>query len=94
MEGDDDRATGLVLSEHHRERDAWVALVAMEGEVMTVEEMIEWLKTQDQSAVVNVVYHTNCVGYTVDFDPAKYSTYLAGYVKIYAAVLLLGVFEK
>jgi hypothetical protein len=65
----------------------------MEEEVMTVAEMIEWLKTQDQSAVVNVVYHTNCEGYTVTFDPAKYSTYLAGYVKSYAAVLLLGVFE-
>ncbi len=75
---------------------------------MTVAEMIKWLKTQDQNAVVNVVYHTDCSGYydqggtatTVAFVPAKHSTYdeqrvysFSGNVKTYPAELLLGVFE-
>ena len=44
---------------------------------MIVAEFIEWLQTQDQEAVVEVLYHTSGTGYydqggnvtTQDFDP-------------------------
>lgn len=44
---------------------------------MTVAEMIEWLKTQDQEAIVRVVKHSNRDSYymqggsveEIDFDP-------------------------
>ena len=48
---------------------------------MTVAEMIEWLKTQDQAATVYVVSHSGCIGYydqggtaqTVVFDPTRHA---------------------
>lgn len=50
---------------------------------MNVAELIEWLKTQDQGATVEVIYHTSGRGYydqggnvsIVDFDPAKHADY-------------------
>lgn len=44
---------------------------------MNVAQMIEWLKTQDQEAIVGVVYHTSGSSYydqggnatSVEFDP-------------------------
>jgi len=46
---------------------------------MIVSEFIEWLKTKDQDAVVEVLYHTSGTGYydqggnisTEEFDPSK-----------------------
>jgi hypothetical protein len=113
MEGDNDRTAGLVLPDHHRERDAdsnrsrsrWVALVASKEEVMTVADLIEWLKTQDQAATVYVVSHSACIGYydqggtaqTVVFDPARHAehTYYSHLSRDGqpATELLLGVFE-
>jgi len=75
---------------------------------MTVAEMVEWLQTQDQSAIVQVIFHEAGYGYdnqggtarTVVFDPSKHSTYdsqwvdqLTDNVKIYPAELRLGVYE-
>lgn len=50
---------------------------------MTVAEFIEWLKTQDQEATVQVVRHTSGSGYydqggnatLVDFDPKQFAEY-------------------
>ena len=47
---------------------------------MTVAEMIAWLKTCDQEAIVQVVEHTSGRGYygnarEVVFDPAKHVDY-------------------
>ena len=50
---------------------------------MTVAEFIEWLKTQDQEAVVQTIMHTDGTGYydqggnveVVDFDPVTTSDY-------------------
>jgi len=43
---------------------------------MVVSELIEWLKTQDQDAVVNVVVSTKwCVTEAVEFEP-EYSKYV------------------
>jgi hypothetical protein len=61
---------------------------------MTVAEMIDWLQTQDQDAVVHVVYHKTGYGYdnqggtarTVVFDPNNHS-------ERYEKELLLGVYE-
>lgn len=112
-DSNNDQATGLVLPDHHRERDAdsnrsrscWVALVASKEEVMIVAEMIEWLKTQDQSATVYVVSHSGCIGYydqggtaqTVVFDPTRHAEH-TDYSHLSrdgqpATELLLGVFE-
>jgi hypothetical protein len=63
---------------------------------MTVSELIEWLKTQDQDATVQVIFHETGYGddnqgdtaKIVAFDPDKHST-----VKIYPTELLLGVHE-
>ena len=75
---------------------------------MTVAELGNWLKSQDQDAVVHVVFHEVGYGYdnqggtarTVVFDPSKHSTYdsqwvdpLTNNVKIYPAELRLGVYE-
>jgi len=75
---------------------------------VTVAGLIEWLKTQDQDAVVCVVFHETGYGYynqggtakTVAFDPSKHSTYdsqwvdkLTDNVKIHPAELLIGVYE-
>lgn len=110
---DNDRLAELVLSDDCRERDIdmargrsrWVALVAMEEEVMTVAELITWLKTQDQAATVYVVSHSRCIGYydqggtaqTVVFDPARHAEH-TDYSHLSrngqpATELLLGVFE-
>jgi len=111
--GNNDRLVGLVLPDDCRERDAalhrsrsrWVALVAMEEEVMTVAELITWLKTQDQAATVYVVSHKNGRGWddqggtaqTVLFDPSRHATHndfshLSREGQP-ATELLLGVFE-
>ena len=73
--------------------------------MMTVAEMIEWLKTQDQSAVVYVIFHKTGSGYydqggtakTVAFDPVRHSEH-TDYSHLTrdgqpATELLLGVFE-
>jgi len=111
--GNNDRLVGLVLPDDCRERDAalhrsrsrWVALVAMEEEVMTVAELITWLKTQDQAATVYVVSHSAGIGYydqggtaqTVVFDPTRHaehtdSSHLSRDGQP-VTQLLLGVFE-
>jgi hypothetical protein len=62
---------------------------------MTVAEMVEWLKTQDQSAIVQVIFHETGYGYynqggtarTVVFDPNNH-------VDHYEKELLLGVYER
>ena len=54
---------------------------------MVVAELIEWLKTQDQDAIVQVVQHTSSKGYegdrveVVDFtiEPSKPYCYLFEY---------------
>jgi len=82
-----------------------VALVAMEEEVMTVAELITWLKTQDQAATVYVVSHSAGIGYydqggtaqTVVFDPTRHAEH-TDYSHLSrdgqpATELLLGVFE-
>lgn len=83
-----------------------MALVASEeGEVMTVADLITWLKTQDQAATVYVVSHSGCIGYydqggtaqTVVFDPARHAEH-TDYSHLSrdgqsATELLLGVFE-
>lgn len=46
---------------------------------MKVKDFIEWLKTQDQEAIVEIVYHEHGTGYcdqggnatTQEFDPTK-----------------------
>lgn len=51
---------------------------------MIVSDLIEWLKTQDQGATVQVVRHTSGYGYydqggnvqEVDFDPLKHVEYV------------------
>lgn len=71
---------------------------------MTVAEMINWLKTQDQHTEVHVVCHMNGTGYydqggtatTVAFDPAKHVDYTDSVIyngKLYEKELLLGVYE-
>jgi len=72
---------------------------------MTVAEMIEWLKTQDQNAIVQVVFHEMGSGYynqggtaqTVAFDPTQHAEY-SDYSHLTrdgqpATELLLGIFE-
>lgn len=89
-----------------RGRSRWVALVASEEEeVMTVAELTEWLKTQDQGATVYVVSHSSGGGYydqggtaqTVVFDPTRHAEH-TDYSHLSrdgqpATELLLGVFE-
>jgi hypothetical protein len=75
---------------------------------MTVAEFVEWLKSQDQNAVVHVVFHETGYGYdnqggtaqTIVFDPFKHSTYVSQWVdqltdnvKTYPSELLLGVYQ-
>jgi hypothetical protein len=81
----------------------------MEGEVMTVAELITWLKTQDQAATVYVVSHKrgilqDLLGWnepgtvqTVLFDPTQHAEH-TDYSHLSrdgqpATELLLGVFE-
>jgi hypothetical protein len=72
---------------------------------MTVADLIEWLKTQDQAATVIVVSHRGCIGYydqggityTVVFDPTRHAEH-TDYSHLSrdgqsATELLLGVFE-
>ncbi len=67
---------------------------------MTVEEMINWLKTQDQAAIVQVVFHEMGYGYnnqggdaqTVVFDPSLHSEHYEN-SHLNCTELLLGVFE-
>jgi hypothetical protein len=62
---------------------------------MTVAGLIEWLQTQDQNAVVHVVFHSPRYRYylqggtatIVAFDPDKHADYSD-------KELLLGVYEK
>lgn len=69
---------------------------------MTVADLIEWLKTQDQSATVYVVSHSGCIGYydqggtaqTVVFDPTRHAEHTdLSRDGQPATELLLGVFE-
>jgi len=71
---------------------------------VTVAEFVEWLLTQDQDAVVHVVYHMNGTGYydqggtatTVAFDPNNHVDHTDAITyngKLYEKELLLGVYE-
>ena len=71
---------------------------------MTVAKFIEWLKTQDQDAVVHVVFHARGVGYdnqggtatTVAFDPhnhVDHSDAITYNGKFYEKEILFGVYE-
>lgn len=63
---------------------------------MTVAEMIEWLKTQDQNAVVYIVSHEmeghGSVVKVEAFDSVRYSDYVY-YACEATPELLLGKFE-
>jgi len=71
---------------------------------MTVSELIKWLQTQDQDAVVHVVLHEAGYGYdnqggtakTVAFDPNKHVDHSDAIIyngKFYEKEILLGVYD-
>ena len=71
---------------------------------MTVAELIKWLQTQDQAAVVHVVFHKTGYGYdnqggtatTVAFDPNKHVDHSDAIIyngKFYEKEILFGVYE-
>ncbi len=87
-----------------KRRLARTAKARLRGTKMTVAEMINWLKTQDQDTEVHVVCHMNGTGYydqggtatTVAFDPNNHVDRRDAITvngKFYEKELLLGVYE-